>query len=261
MHDKFSIVIICRDATDGIDRALSSVRDLARDIVVYDSGSTDGTVELVESMGLPVHRGPWLGFGPTRRAATLLAQNDWVLCLDADEWLGTRLVEILLALQPERGTAYRLRLRNHLGKRLIRWGGWGRDYRLRLFHREECNWNDALIHEKVVPLQPVDIETLGGAIIHRTARTVKEYRKKMDGYARQAAAEYRRQGKKATASKRLLSPLAAFLKDYVLRCGFLEGKVGFQLAWAAAVYTYKKYRYLAGNQHASTLSEEALGRG
>ncbi|GAB4093622.1 glycosyltransferase family 2 protein [Flaviaesturariibacter terrae] len=247
MPNKFSIVIICKNAVEGIDRTLNSVRGLTDDIVVYDSGSTDGTVAFVTGMGVPVHEGPWLGFGPTRRAATRLARYDWVLCLDTDEWLGTQLVEILMALEPEPGTAYRLRLRNHLGKRVIRWGGWGKDFRIRLFHRDECNWNDALIHEKVVPNGPLLIETLRGSIIHRTARSLKDYRRKLDAYARLTAESYRAQGRTATLPKRLLSPLATFFKDYVLKLGFLEGKVGFQLAWAAAGYTRKKYKLLRRN--------------
>ncbi|RYY64789.1 MAG: glycosyltransferase family 2 protein [Chitinophagaceae bacterium] len=248
MPNKFSIIIICKDAADGIDRTLNSVRGLTDDIVVYDSGSTDGTVALVENWGIPVHRGPWLGFGPTRRAATELAQYDWVFCLDADEWPGNLLTQELSSLEPVPGTAYRMRLRNHLGKRLIRWGSWGRDYRLRLFHRRECGWNDALIHEKVVPLQAVHIQTLRGSIIHSTARSIAEYRRKLDAYAPLVAEAYRRQGRKPTLFKQVFSPLAAFCKDYFLRLGLLEGVAGFQLAWAAAGYTRRKYALLAGSK-------------
>ncbi|RYY87703.1 MAG: glycosyltransferase family 2 protein [Chitinophagaceae bacterium] len=247
MPNKFSIVIICCNAAEGIDRTLNSIRGLSNDVVIYDSGSTDSTIRVAEDMGFTVHRGPWLGFGATRRAATLLAKNDWVFCVDTDEWIGTYLTDELMAWEPEPGTAWRLRLRNHLGKRLIKWGSWGNDYRIRLFNRLEANWNDALIHEKVVPNKKLSIDTLRGSIIHRTARSLREYRRKLESYAELTAESYRAQGRKATLGKRLLSPLVTFCKDYFLKLGFLEGKVGFQLAWLAANYTSKKYQYLSAS--------------
>lgn len=245
MPNKFSIVIVCKNAAEGIGRTLGSIRGLSDDVLVYDSGSGDGTIELVESLGYAVHCGPWLGFGATRRAATELAKYDWVLCLDADEWLDAPLAEELLSLEPAPGMAYRLRLRNHLGERPVRWGAWGSDYRLRLFDRRACNWNEALIHEKVIAQQPLRIETLRGAVLHQTARNIADYRSKLDAYARLVAESYRAQGRKATVFRRTFSPLVTFLKDYVFKLGFLEGKVGFQLAWAMAGYTRKKYALLA----------------
>ncbi|RYY38223.1 MAG: glycosyltransferase family 2 protein [Chitinophagaceae bacterium] len=248
MPHNFSIVIICKDAADGIDRTLNSVRGLTDDVVIYDSGSTDNSVQVAQSMGFTVHSGPWFGFGPTRRAATLLAKHDWVFCIDTDEWVGTFLAEELLQWQPRAGTMWKVRLRNHLGKRSIRWGSWGNDLRVRLFHRDEANWNDADIHEKVEPVVPVQIETLRGSIIHRTAASVADHRRKLESYARLTAESYRARGKKATLLRRLLSPIVTFVKDYFLKLGFLEGKVGFQLAVAAAGYTRKKYRFLSGRQ-------------
>ncbi|WP_165917359.1 glycosyltransferase family 2 protein [Flaviaesturariibacter aridisoli] len=245
MPTKFSIIIICKNAADTIDRTLQSVRGVSDDIVVYDSGSTDDTVRFVEGVGLPVHRGPWLGFGATRRAATELARYDWVFCLDADEWMGVHLADALAELTPRPGTAYSVRLANFLGKRRIRWGGWGRDRRVRYFHRREYNWNLALIHEKVLPLGgTARTQLLPGSLFHRTARSVADYRAKLRGYAPLVAEAYRRQGRKPTLFKQLLSPLAAFCKDYFLRLGLLEGVAGFQLAWAAAGYTWRKYQYL-----------------
>ncbi|RYZ22982.1 MAG: glycosyltransferase family 2 protein [Chitinophagaceae bacterium] len=244
MQANLSIVIICKNEADNIERAIGSARGLVRDIVVYDSGSTDNTIEMVEAMGLPVHRGEWLGFGPTRRAATLLAQNDWVFCLDADELLSESLVQELDALRLEPGCAWEVQLRNHLGKRYIRWGAWRNDFRLRLFHRRECNWNDNLIHEKVVPLQPVTIRRLQGGIWHRTARDIRDYRGKMENYARLTAEMYFRKGKRAGLLQRLFSPLLTFVKSYFGKLGFLEGMTGLRLSLATASYTRRKYQYL-----------------
>ncbi|WP_165871547.1 glycosyltransferase family 2 protein [Flaviaesturariibacter flavus] len=244
MQANLSIVIICKNEADNIERAISSARGLVRDIVVYDSGSTDDTIAIVEAMGIPVHRGPWLGFGPTRRAATMLAKNDWVFCLDADEALSEALVDELGAFRPEAGNAWQVQLRNHLGKRYIRWGVWRNDFRLRLFHRHECNWNDDLIHEKVVPLQPVHIHRLKGSVEHRTAKNIRDYRGKMENYARLTAEMYFRKGKRAGLLKLLFSPMLTFLKSYFGKMGFLEGLCGLELSMATAAYTAKKYAHL-----------------
>jgi glycosyltransferase involved in cell wall biosynthesis len=244
MQRNLSIVIICKNESRHIDRTLTSVKHLVEDVVVYDSGSTDGTAELVEGMGIPVHRGPWMGFGPTRRHATTLAKNDWVFCLDGDEWLGNRLADELDEMEFESGTAYRVNLRNHLGKRHIKWGAWGNDRRVRLFHRHECNWSDATIHESVVAFKPVYYETLPGSVIHRTAKDINDYRNKLNSYAKLTAEKYFADGKKASFVRRCFSPFYTFLKNYVLKLGFLEGSTGLKLALATAGYTRIKYKHL-----------------
>jgi glycosyltransferase involved in cell wall biosynthesis len=244
MQPNLSIVIICKNEAANIEGALQSALAVAGEIVVYDSGSTDDTVALARAMGIPVHRGPWLGFGPTRRAATMLAKNDWVFCLDADERIEADLASELTSLQLHAGSAWTVRLRNHLGDRHIRWGAWGNDFRLRLFNRYECNWNDDLIHERVVPLQPVKLRQLNGSITHLTAKSVEDYRQKMEHYAQLTAQMYRQKGKPSTWVKRSLSPLLTFVKSYFGKLGFLEGAAGWKLSKATAAYTRKKYGYL-----------------
>jgi (heptosyl)LPS beta-1,4-glucosyltransferase len=246
MQANLSIVIICKNEAETIDLAINSARGLARDIVVYDSGSTDATVALAEGLGVDVHSGPWLGFGATRRAATALAKNDWVFCLDADEWIGNHLAGEIDALELAAGKAWTVQLRNHLGKRPIRWGAWRNDYRLRLFNRTECNWTEDIIHEKVVPQKPVHIRRLRGAVIHRTAKSIRDYRQKMETYARLTAELYHKKGKRSTWVKRWLSPLLTFVKSYFGKLGFLEGAAGWALSTVAAGYTRKKYKVLAG---------------
>ncbi|GAA4340212.1 glycosyltransferase family 2 protein [Flaviaesturariibacter amylovorans] len=244
MQATFSIVIVCKNEESRIGHALESVRGLSDDIVVYDSGSTDGTLALVERAGIVPHRGPWLGYGATRRAATGLARHDWVLCVDADESLSEALRRELSSLTPQPGTAYAVRLRNHLGARYIRWGAWGADRRTRLFHRGTGNWSEAPIHEKVQLAHGTHIVHLQGTIHHRTAASMADYRRKLDAYARLTAEQYHREGKEATFVRRYFSPLYTFFKNYVLKLGLLEGRAGWQISVATAGYTRKKYKWL-----------------
>lgn len=249
MQATFSIVIVCKNEEASIGRTLGSVRGVTDDIVVYDSGSTDGTGAVVEGAGITPRRGPWLGFGATRRAATALAKHDWVLCVDADESLTEDLRNELRHFTPQPGTAYAVRLRNHLGARYIRWGAWGADRRIRLFNRTGCNWSDAPIHEKVTLPPGTEVVHLKGTMHHRTAASIADYRRKLDAYARLTAEHYHREGKEATFVRRHLSPLYTFFKNYVLKLGFLEGRAGWQISVATARYTHKKYAWLWEMSH------------
>jgi glycosyltransferase involved in cell wall biosynthesis len=244
MQQNLSIVLICKNEAGNIERALNSVQGLVSDIVVYDSGSTDDTVARVEAFGLTVHHGPWLGFGATRRAATMLAKNDWVFCLDADESVSEVLAHEIERWKPVPATAWSVQLRNHLATRYIRWGAWGHDIRLRLFNRNECNWNDSLIHEKVVALKPVTIRRLTGSLEHRTAKSIRDYHEKMEHYAQLTAQMYFQKGKRSGLLKLWLAPVLTFVKNYFGKLGILEGSVGWKLCLETALYTQKKYARL-----------------
>lgn len=244
MNARFSIVLICKNEVAVIGDTIAAVRAITDDIVAYDCGSTDGTVALLTHMGVRVHSGPWLGYSHARRQAVALARYDWVLCLDSDERADESLQQALKQWQPTRGTAWRLRRHNYLADRFVRFGAWGNDVRIRLFHRAECGWNDALVHERILPLRPVRMETLEGCVEHRTAESIAEYRSKLATYAELGAQKYFHEGRRATWLHRALAPLFTFLKNYLLKGGFLEGRVGWQISKATAWYTRRKYAAL-----------------
>jgi len=244
MEARFSVVLICKNEVSVIGDTVERVRALTDDVVVYDCGSTDGTVALLHSLGAHVHVGPWLGYSATRRAAVAMARHDWVFCLDSDERADEQLQEALRRWQPKPGTAWRLRRHNYLADRFIRFGAWSNDVRIRLFHRAECAWNEALVHERVLPLRPLRLEVLDGCVLHRTAGSVDEYRRKLSYYAELSAEKYFREGKQASLLRRTLSPLFTFFKNYVLKGGFLEGSAGWEISMATARYTREKYEAL-----------------
>lgn len=244
MQQELSIVIICKNEEATIARTLASVKALSHDIVVYDSGSSDKTLQLIHEAGITPIEGDWFGFGPTRRHATTLAKNDWILCVDADEWLEESLQQEIRQLTPTPGTLYRVRLKNHLGQKPINWGGWGTDWRLRLFNRTDTNWSEAQIHERVVLPSRCKVQSLQGRINHRTAKSIEDYKFKMSRYAVLTARNYFAQKKNATWLKRYASPFYAFFKNYILKLGFLDGAAGWQVSKQIAVYTFQKYQHL-----------------
>jgi glycosyltransferase involved in cell wall biosynthesis len=242
MSFQFSIIIICRNEAANIEAALNSILLLSDDVVVYDSGSTDGTLELLQKFPIRLVTGPWEGFGSTRQKAALLSKYDWVLIVDADEVVSPQLATELAEWKaPNTPTAYSIQLHNHIGAVHLCHGTWGHDFRVRLYNRHQARWSDARVHEKLILPEGMAIIPLHYTIRHNTARNMDELAKKLDRYATLTAEEYYRQGKRSTWIKRNLGPLFAFIKSFFLKLGFLDGSAGYHLAHTIARYTRSKY--------------------
>src|SRR5829696_10006564 len=128
MGTPISIVIVCKNEAGVIANTLRSVRGLSDDIVVFDNGSDDGTIDIIKQFPVTLHIGKWEGFGITKQKATLLARNDWILSLDADEVPDEELIQELrqVTLENEK-EVYSVRRKNFLGKHHLRYGEWGND--------------------------------------------------------------------------------------------------------------------------------------
>ena len=150
MKTPFSIVIVTKNASAMIGRLLDSVEGLSDDIVVCDTGSSDDTPEIAESKGVRLYRIPWEGYGPSKSKAAGFAAYDWVLSLDSDEKVDPELYEALNNWQPSNEhTVYQVHWKNFIGDWWIRHGGFGNDWKTRLFNRKKTGWDDAIIHEVV----------------------------------------------------------------------------------------------------------------
>lgn len=218
-----SVVIIVRNEALCIADCLTSVAGFADEIVVVDSGSTDGTPEICEGLGARVIKTDWPGFGPQKHRAVLAAANDWVLCLDADERVSHELLaSIKDALNNPAFSAYRFARRNRFLGRYLRHGEGYPDWSLRLFDRRAARWSDDVVHEKVLCALPVG--TLAGDLLHESAETLESYLAKQNRYTSLAAQNYT--GRPVSAARLLLSPLVRFVKFYLLRGGFRDGVPG-----------------------------------
>jgi glycosyltransferase involved in cell wall biosynthesis len=244
MTAKFSVVIVCKNEADIIGRVLDSVQPLTDDIIIYDNGSTDGTLDIISGYSVNLHRGPWLGYGKTKQHAVNLAKHDWVLSIDADEALDKDLQEELQSLSFADGTVYQIRFKNFLGDKCLQWGEWGHDKHVRIFNRKAVNWNEADIHEELVIPGGIKIKRLRGHILHYTMKDIPEYSRKVVHYALLNAEKYFRQGKKAGFVKRYINPGFAFNKHYFFQLGFLDGWEGLISACMTSYYTFLKYARL-----------------
>ena len=219
-----SVVIITKNEAQRIGECLASVADLADEIVVLDSGSSDGTQALCAARGARVVACEWLGFGPQKDLAVRTARNDWVLCVDADERVSADLAGAIGAALADKPafSAYSCARSNRFLGRYLHHGEGYPDWSLRLFDRRVAHWSSDAVHEKVICSVPVG--RLAGDLLHDTADTLDSYLAKQNRYTSLQAAEYT--GKPVSAARLVLSPLVRFVKFYVVRGGFRDGVPG-----------------------------------
>ncbi len=219
-----SATLITLNAAGQLSACLDSL-SFCDEIVVVDSGSQDGTVELAQRLGARVVHCDWRGFGKQKQFAVEQASHDWVLCIDADERVGECLREnILRALLTQRHTAYRFPRCNRFLGRYLRHGEGYPDMSLRLFDRRHARWSEDAVHEKV--LAEGLVGSLGGDLLHDSAENIESYLAKQNRYTSLAAAGAVARGKRSHAGHLLFSPLLRFVKFYFFRLGFLDGLPG-----------------------------------
>ncbi len=238
-------MVIVRDEETALPALLASVRGLADEVVVVDSGSRDRTVDIARAAGARVLQHAWAGYGPQRRFALAQTRHDYVLSLDADERVSPELAAAIRAElarpEAERAAAYRLHFRHLAFGRPARFGAMWRDRRVRLFDKRRGGYDDAAVHERVVVDGPV--RDLPGRCDHLGYRDVTEARAKLGRYAELAARERYRRGDRWRPWHVLRWP-AGFFKRYVLKLGFLDGVTGLRLAILYAGYDLDKARGL-----------------
>lgn len=244
---RLSVTIIAKNEAMVIGPCLASVEGLADEIVVLDSGSTDGTPQVCRQYGARVVDTDWPGFGVQKQRAVAAAAHDWVLCLDADERVTPALAaSIRAALADPAHAAYRFARSNRFLGRYLRHGEGYPDWSLRLFDRRQARWSDDAVHEKVVCEGPVG--TLAGDLLHDTAETLESYLGKQNRYTSIAAAAALARGKRVSAARLLLSPLLRFVKFYVVRRGFLDGLPGFVHIAIGCFNSFLKYAKIREGQ-------------
>ena len=242
MRAPLSAVLITRNATSVLEPCLDSLA-FVDEIVVVDSGSTDGTVDLARSKGARVVQKEWLGFGQQKQFAVEQARNDWVLCVDADERVSAELARsIERALATPASPVYRMARRNRFLGRWLSHGEGYPDWSPRLFNRMNARWSDDLVHEKV--LYAVTPGTLEGDLLHDSYDDLSTYLERQNRYTTLAARQAFEQGRGANVLHLFLSPVVRFFKFYVMRLGFLDGLPGLMHISIGCMNSYVKYMKL-----------------
>lgn len=236
------VLLIVKNEGKVLAKCLSSVVSWADQIVVVDSGSEDDTLDIARSFTSHVYvHSEWPGFGKQRQIAQSYLDTEWVFAIDADEEVSEALQKSICdAVKRNEPALYHLdRLSSAFGKR-INHSGWSPDWIVRLYPRALASYNDALVHEKVVSPNLTLTKRLSGHLYHDTYSSLHHYSNKTTGYLKAWADE--REGRKSSSiSKALLHAFACFIRMYIFKLGFLDGRHGFILAWLGMHTTFYKY--------------------
>lgn len=235
-------VIITKNEQDSLRDCLESLR-WVDEIIIVDSGSTDNTEAIAREYTEHFYvNAQWPGFGKQKQLAQSYATSEWVLAVDADERIDDTLRENILAMleNPPQNTVYNLNELTWVFGRFLKHSGWY--YRhVRLYPNKLTQYNDNLVHESVIIPQGCQIAELDGDILHYSYQNLNHYLVKSAGYARAWADQRQARGKKASLSQGIIHAIGCFLKMYVLKRGFLDGKQGFLIALLSAHSTFVKY--------------------
>jgi glycosyltransferase involved in cell wall biosynthesis len=249
MAKTLSVVLITLNEAENLPRTLESVR-WAHEIVVVDSGSTDGTVEIARKSGARVFDEPFKGFARQKNSAIGHATSDWVLSLDADEEVSAELaqeMQDLLAGEPAM-SAYRVPRLNHFLGRALRHGGYWPDPKLRLFRRGAARFQDRPVHETMQMLGGSErlVGRLRGHLIHHCYATLEEYIEHMNRYSSVGAKMLVESGRApqtvfALVWSAVVNPAATFAYNYGFRLGFLDGREGLVQHLNHSLYVHWKF--------------------
>ena len=236
---ELSVIVITKNEELNIRTCLDSVA-WADEIIVVDSGSQDKTVAICREFTPHVFVHDWPGFGPQKNRALNYASKNWILSLDADERISPELrEEIQSAMREGQEDAFEIpRLSSFFG-RYIHHSGWRPDYVMRLFKRAAGRFSDDLVHERVIVTGSAG--KLRQSILHDSFRDAEELLDKINHYSTSSARMLHHKGRSATLKKAVAHALWAFLRSYILRTGFLDGREGFMLAVSTAEGTYYRY--------------------
>ena len=241
-----SVVLITQDEEDNLPRTLESVLPLVRngkgEIIVVDSGSTDRTVEIAQSLGAKVFVETWKGFAAQKNSAMDKASMDWVLQLDADERLEPGLAaEMEVALKGSSTVSgFWIPRKNFFLDRWIRHGGFYPDPKLRLIRRGAGRFEEYGAHPTIRVNGPTG--RLSHALLHNAYPTLRGYIDHMNSYSSMGAEVAVAQGhRRFSFTNLVIRPLLTFVYNYFLRLGFLDGREGLLLHLYHSVYVSWKY--------------------
>ncbi|MBI2539180.1 MAG: glycosyltransferase family 2 protein [Deltaproteobacteria bacterium] len=241
---EISAIVVCFNEEENIRACLESLK-WCDEIVVVDSFSTDGTVEICREYTDRVIQRPWAGYRDQKAFAHSQATKDWVFLVDADERVPAALREEIQDALQGLGTRYAAFLVPRLVRYLGRWwwrGGWYPDYDVRVFRRELASWGGSDPHERI--LISGKARRLKHPLHHFSYRDIADHLERINHFTNVSSGELEAQGRRWSAMDNLCRPPFRFFRSYVWKRGFLEGFPGFFVAATAAIYVFLKYAKL-----------------
>lgn len=239
---KISVVMMTLNEERNLERCLASVREIADEIVVVDSFSTDRTEEICKNFGVKFSKHAFGGYVEQRLYSISLADNDHILVIDGDEALSEELkVEILKAKNNWTSDAYEFNRLNSYCGQWIRHSGWYPDRKIRLFDRRKATVKGRNPHDEIVLNPGVTAKHLKGDLMHYTYFSVEEHIRQINRFTEIQANENFARGKKASLFTLLLGPTYRFIRHYIFKLGFLDGYYGYVICKNMAYSNFLKH--------------------
>ena len=248
--EKLTVLIPCKNERRNIRECIESVRPVADEILVADSGSIDGTLEILSELpDVRVIEREYINDGSFKKWSIPQAKHNWVLAIDADERVSPELaadIRRVLSRLPQHD-AYSMPQRNYFLGHPIRHSGWS-SRKTRLFRRDVCYPRENRIHP-AIEVPTGNVGKLSGRLIHYSLWTIDDFLKKAPRYCQWAAEDLHQQGKRARLTDLTLRPMIRFLRHYFWQLGFLDGRPGLLVAALASYTVFLKYARLWAMHH------------
>jgi glycosyltransferase involved in cell wall biosynthesis len=241
---KISVAIITFNEENNIERCLKSVALLADEIIVVDSLSSDRTVDIAKANGATIVSQNFLGYIEQKNFAIDQCSNDWVLSLDADECLSAELLENLQKIKanPPVADAFRMaRMTSYCGQ-WIKHGGWYPDKKVRLINKHKARWGGINPHDELIVKGLV--KEVKGDILHYSYYSIEGHQQQAEKFSSITAEHLFQLGKKTSLFRIYVKPVVRFLRDFLFKRGFMDGKNGFIIARISAHAVYLREKKL-----------------
>jgi glycosyltransferase involved in cell wall biosynthesis len=242
-----SATILTKNSQKYLSEVLSALQAFD-EVFVYDNGSTDDTLAIAKSFSNAViYKGEFLGFGPTHNKASNLAKNDWILSIDSDEVVTTEMRQEILSTSLDPNCVYSFPRHNYYNDKWIRWCGWYPDRQYKLYHKKKTSFTEAQVHE-AIRIENMKCVPLQSPLRHYSYDSHADFLAKMQSYSDLFAKQYK--GKKSSSPYRaLFHAIAAFLKAYIIKRGFMGGYEGFVIsAYNGNTAFYKYLKLFEANE-------------
>ena len=241
---KLSIGLITYNEEKNLARTLDSIIEIANEIVIVDSGSTDKTLGIADRYSASVYSEDWKGYGMQKNSVIEKCSGEWILLIDADEEISKELRNKIKEIISNKSSSkvYKTNFTAVCFGKKIRHGGWSNHYRVRLFQNGAGKYNDREVHEKFITNEEIGI--VKEEIYHHTYENLEDYFNKFNRYTSESANQYKKQNKKKSFVLFYLDSLFKFFRMYILKLGFLDGYEGYLLAKLSSFYVFTKYAKL-----------------
>ena len=241
--NRISVVIITLNEERNIGRCLDSVMPIADEVVVVDSLSTDATKDICSKYPIKFIPRAWEGYITTKNFANSQASNDLILSIDADEALSPELAKSIESLKSQdvENKVFSMNRRMNYCGRWIKHGGWYPDTKIRIFNRKNVHWIGQKVHEKLFIPEGTQVVHLEGDLLHYSFYTPEEHRRQMEHFATLSAEEMAQNGRRPNLLSVYVHTGWKFLRDYIFKAGFLDGKTGLTISKINAYAIFKKY--------------------